>query len=170
MDAIGFAVTKGHENVVHILLNHGVSLARDRGYNAALIEIASFWSQHSIMSLLLRDTADSDTHINRTAELYAIENGDLLTLRLLVEAGYPVETFKDLKPINYSSSPVLLVMKCGWPHNLESFFSVSNGKIGPLDEEQFPLGSTVRNDFASGQYPRRHAKEPYQLWYAQGRQ
>ncbi|TGO19809.1 hypothetical protein BTUL_0002g00540 [Botrytis tulipae] len=169
MDAIGFAVSKGHEDVVHVLLNHGVSLARDRGYNAALIDIASYWSQHHIMSLLLKNAADSDTCINRTALSYAIENGDLVSLRLLVEAGYPVETLKDGKPINYNSSPVLLAMTYGWPHILEYLFSVSSEKIDPLDEGQFPLGSTIRNDFTSGQYPRIHAKQPYQLWYTQGR-
>ncbi|THV46361.1 hypothetical protein BGAL_0393g00140 [Botrytis galanthina] len=115
MDTIGFAVSRGHGDVIHVLLNHGVSLARDRGYNAALIDIASFWSQHHIMSLLLKNAADSDTCINRTALSYAIENGDLLSLRLLVEAGYPVETLKDGKPINYNSSPVLLAMKYEWP-------------------------------------------------------
>ncbi|KAF7885845.1 uncharacterized protein EAF02_004354 [Botrytis sinoallii] len=144
-DAIVFAVSKGHEDVVHVLLNHGVSLARYRGYNTALIIIASFWSQHHIMSLLLKNAVHSDKYINRTALSYAIENGDLLSLRLLVEAGCPVETLKDVKPINYNCSPILLAMKCGWPHILEYLFSVSSEKIDPLDEEQFPLGSTVRN-------------------------
>ncbi|KAF5868197.1 putative ankyrin repeat protein [Botrytis fragariae] len=152
LDAIGFAVSKDHEDVVHVPLNH-----------------ASFWNQHHIMRLLLKNTADSDRYMDRSALSYPIEVGDPLTLRLLIEAGYPVETIKDVKSINYNSSPVLLAMKCGWPHILEYLFSVNSEKIDPLDEEQFLLGSTVRNDFTSGQYPRRHAKEPYQLWYIQGR-
>ncbi|KAF7918585.1 hypothetical protein EAE99_008779 [Botrytis elliptica] len=172
LDAIGYAVSKGHEDVVHVLLNHGDSLAKDRRNNASLIEIASTRHQHHIMSLLLKNAVDSDTDIKRTSLSYAISTGDLLSLRLLVEAGCPVETLTDVKPIHYSSSPILLAMKCGWPHILEYLFSVSsekNQKIDPLDEEQFPLGSTVRNDFTSGQYPRRNAKQPYQLWYTQGR-
>ncbi|TGO69263.1 hypothetical protein BOTNAR_0013g00350 [Botryotinia narcissicola] len=169
MDAIGFAVSKGHEDVVHVLLNHGVSLARDRGYNAALIDIASFWSQHHIMSLLLKNVADSDTPIKRTALSNAIENGDLLSLRLLVEAGYPVETTKDVDPINHGSSPVFPAKKWRWPHILEYIFSVINEKIDPLGEEQCHLGSTARNYFMSGQYTRRYAKKPHQLWYTQGR-
>ncbi|TGO39343.1 hypothetical protein BHYA_0056g00550 [Botrytis hyacinthi] len=167
MDAICFAVSKGHEDVAHVLLNHDFSL-KDREYNA-LIEIASFSSQHHIMSLLLKNAAVSDTCINRTALSYAIINRDILSVRLLVEAGHPIEILKDGKPINYNSSPILLAMKCGWPHILEYLFSVGSEKIDPLDEEQFPLDSNVRNDFTSGKWPRRHAKQPYQLWYTQGR-
>lgn len=91
------------------------------------------------MSLLLKNAAGSDTCINRTALSYAIENGDLLSLRLLVEAGYPVETLKDGKPINYSSSPVLLAMKYGWPHILEYIFSVTRKKLIRWMKGDFPL-------------------------------
>ncbi|KAF7893918.1 hypothetical protein EAF00_007432 [Botryotinia globosa] len=169
MDAIRFAVSKGHEDVVHVLLNPSVSLARDRGYNAALIGIASFWSQHHIMRLLLKNAADSDTPIKRTALFNAIENGDLPSLRLLVEAGYPAETTKDVNPVNFGSSPVFLAKKRGWPHILEYIFSVISEKIDPLGEEESPVGSTTRNDFRSGQYTRRYAKKSHQLWYTQGR-
>lgn len=60
-------------------------------------------------------------------------------------------------------------MKCGWPHTLEYLFSIRSENIDLLDEEKFPLGSSVRNDFTIGRYHRRHSQELYQLRHTQDR-
>ncbi|TEY56943.1 hypothetical protein BOTCAL_0223g00230 [Botryotinia calthae] len=64
------------------------------------IAIAAFhWQEAeeptSYPASIVEECADFDKHMDKTALLYTIENGDLLTLRLPVEADCPVEIIRD---------------------------------------------------------------------------
>ncbi|KAJ8065159.1 hypothetical protein OCU04_005872 [Sclerotinia nivalis] len=163
--AMGHAISRGHENIVQILVDDGASILACNSGKTDPITIIAYAHHHHIMRFLLEEAA----HHNETndwadkrcksAFSHAIGTGDLAMVRLLVEAGCPITT-----KFSASEGPILCAMKYGWTYIVKFLIDAGGEEIDPWDPETF-----ASDDFRSGRYPLPQTKTPEQLWHVQGK-
>ncbi|KAF7948940.1 hypothetical protein EAE96_008119 [Botrytis aclada] len=165
-DAMSFAVARGHNEVIRVLVDYGGIVLKERihpnpGSNTTLLNIAARWSQHHTMRLLLKEGGDITEIGEQALHEYAVKRGDLLMTSLLVGAGVsPCD-----KP-NRSHQPVLIAKCHGWQHIVDLLISAGADDINPFDTDVYPINS---RNFRDGHYPLRQNKTPRQLWHIQGK-
>ncbi|TGO89843.1 hypothetical protein BPOR_0091g00090 [Botrytis porri] len=165
-DAISFAVARGHNELIHVLVDYGGIVLKeiihtDPSSNKTLLNIAARWSQHHTMRLLLKEGGDVTGIGEQALREYAVKRGDLLMTRLLIDANVsPCEN------PNKSHQPVLIAKCHGWQHIVDLLISAGVDDINPFDTDKYPIDS---RSFRDGHYPLKQNKTPRQLWHIQGK-
>ncbi|TGO11279.1 hypothetical protein BTUL_0113g00090 [Botrytis tulipae] len=152
-DAMSFAVLRGHQDVVRVLIRNGAAFQEKINVHASresvpLLTLAAWSSHHHMMRFMLEE----GRAIGESGEMalyYAVLHGDYLMTRLLLEAGTSPSG-----SVHGNNNPVRTAMQKGWAHILQLLLSAGAKEIEPSDS-----GSTFDQQ----------TKTRRQLWHICGR-
>ncbi|TGO46324.1 hypothetical protein BCON_0331g00080 [Botryotinia convoluta] len=152
-DAMIFAVLRGHQDVVRVLIKNGAAFQEKINIHASresvpLLTLAAWSSHHHMMRFMLEE----GRAIGESGEMplyYAVLHGDSLMTRLLLEAGASPSG-----SVHGNNNPVRTAIQKGWADILQLLLSAGAKEIEP---------SVNVSHFGQ------QTKTPRQLWHVCGR-